>query len=342
MLPESATSRVYTDFAGLAKLKASARNESPEAIKAVTKEFESSFVEMMMKSLRDASSEEGLMDNDASRMYQDMFDKQIAVEISERGDFGIAKVIEAQLSRKNSKQMPTVEKNVQGFGPAAQNPFNHTGLMNRAAQTIDRTVPQQRQSVPVKPLIDMRPTGSMIYEHAAKKPVVKRAEQPEKTTFDSPAEFIRAMRPHAERAARELGVNPDILVAQAALETGWGKKVIRNPDGSNSHNLFGIKASRGWEGETVKVGSLEYRAGIARREVSSFRSYPSYTESFRDYVDFIKSHPRYNNALNNAGNHKAYIKALQQAGYATDPNYANKIINILERKNLQSAWKGSA
>ena len=344
MTPESTASRIYTDFSGLAKLKVSARAESPEAIKAVAKEFESSFIEMMMKSLRDASSGDGLMDNEASEMYQDMFDKQIAVDISERGEFGIASVIEAQLTKGKPDQIPKVEAIVEGFGPSKQNPFNFTGLLNNELVQQNHNLNfRKRHAVPVKPLIELRQDSPVIYDRAtqAVTPIANK-QQAGKTSFSSPDEFIQAMRPHAERAAREIGVDPDLLVAQAALETGWGKKVIKNSDGSNSHNLFGIKASRGWKGDSVSVGSLEYRNGKAEREISAFRSYPSYTESFRDYVDFIKSHSRYDNALEQAPSRKAYIHALQDAGYATDPNYANKIMNILERKSLQPAWKGNA
>ena len=376
MTPESASSRIYTDFSGLQKLKASARAESPEAVKAVAKEFEASFVEMMLKSLRDASSGEGVMDGEGSRMYQDMFDKQIAVDISERGDFGVAQVIESQLTKGKQKsaadtgdealrvdqtkqvvadssissliraqftkvkQMPTIEAGVEGFGPSAQGPFNLTGLQ-QGKPVLDNPIPERRVITP-KPIIDLRQDRPMFSKHAIERPIVIDNKQLERTTFNSPDEFIQTMRPHAERAAKEIGVDPDLLIAQAALETGWGKKVIRNSDGSNSHNLFGIKASRAWKGDSVNVGSLEYRNGVAKKEVSAFRSYPSFTESFKDYVDFIKNQSRYDGAVDQASNSKAYIKGLQHAGYATDPNYANKVMDILERKSLKSAWKGNA
>ena len=377
MTPESASSRIYTDFSGLQKLKVSARAESPEAVKAVAKEFEASFVEMMLKSLRDASSGEGIMDGEGSRMYQDMFDKQISVDISERGDFGIASVIEAQLTKGKSQQMPVVDvkPNIEKVAslsqnpaagnplvqnPAIQNPFNLTGLNNKpkSAQFPDHNVPQRREIAiqpitvkpviekvtEVKPIIDLKQAGApIIYDHKIAQPITAvRPQQPERTTFKTPDEFIQTMRPHAERAAREIGVDPDLLIAQAALETGWGKRVIKNSDGTNSHNLFGIKASRAWDGDSVNVGSLEYRNGVAKKEVSAFRSYSSFTESFNDYVDFIKNQSRYDNAVDQAGNRKEYIKGLQTAGYATDPNYANKVMDILERKSLQAAWKGNA
>ncbi len=366
MTPNSANSRVYTDFSGLANLKAAAKTESPEAIKQVAKEFEASFVEMMMKSLRDASESEGMLDNEATRMYQDMFDKQIAVDISERGEMGIAQVIEKQLTKGHQapeapkEQMPTIERGLSGFGPSnqirqlherANNPFNSTGLITEKAP-FDLNDNVNKSTAQVQPLIDLNQRSRSIYDQARQAQTDKAVRIREvnvtlrddpvanRTTFRTPEEFIETLRPHAEKAAEELGVNPNILIAQAALETGWGKKVIKHPNGETSYNLFGIKANRSWDGDAVRVGSLEYRNGIARREVSPFRAYSSFEDSFKDYVDFIKNQPRYGDAIDNAGNSKSYIKELQQAGYATDPNYARKVINIMERESLKPAWTG--
>ncbi len=354
MSPELASSRVYTDFSGLAKLRASAKAESPEAVKAVAKEFEASFVEMMLKSLRDTTSGEGLMDNEGSRMYQDMFDKQVAIDISERGDFGVAKVIEAQLTKPKSQensdveklknQMPTVEKGLNGFGPSAQTLFNHTGLISHqldssTKQRVNNNLQQylQNRQVTVRPIIDLQTQNKNIYDRVKRSESVTKNLSTENTKFKSPEEFIKAMWPHAESAAKEIGVNPDLLVAQAALETGWGKKMIKSKDGSNSHNLFGIKAGSSWQGGTINVKSLEYRDGIAKREASDFRTYNSFGESFKDYVNFIKNQPRYDNAVNRAGNSKAYIRELQNSGYATDPHYAKKVISIMNRESFQLA-----
>lgn len=152
--------------------------------------------------------------------------------------------------------------------------------------------------------------------------------------FSNPDEYINAMRPYAERAAQELGVPTGVLLAQSALETGWGQKIMHTADGRNSHNLFGIKAGSRWSGDSVRIGSLEYREGIARKEHSDFRVYESYEDSFRDYVDFIKSNDRYQSALKQAGNGIDYINALQEAGYATDPNYADKVSDIMQRETI--------
>lgn len=166
----------------------------------------------------------------------------------------------------------------------------------------------------------------------ASPPVPTKAEYEAKvtapTTFDSKPQFLETLRPHAERAARRLGVDPAVLLAQAALETGWGRSIIPRADGSSSHNLFNIKAGIRWSGESAGKSSLEYRDGVAERRRASFRAYDSFAESFNDYADFILGSGRYDEALSRAESPSAYMHGLQKAGYATDPNYAAKVMRI--------------
>ena len=107
--------------------------------------------------------------------------------------------------------------------------------------------------------------------------------------------------------------------------------MIRHPDGNSSHNLFNIKADRRWDGESVAKSTLEYRDGVAAKEVARFRAYESFEASFDDYVNFLQSNPRYAEALRRTDDPKQFVRALQDAGYATDPAYARKIGNILDR-----------
>ena len=146
--------------------------------------------------------------------------------------------------------------------------------------------------------------------------------------IQSAEDFVRQLHPYAEQAAKELGVEPKVILAQAALETGWGRSLIKNSNGSNSFNLFNIKADKSWQGKQAQVPTLEFEQGIAKKVNAGFRSYASFQESFQDYVDFIKSNPRYGDALKQAGNGDRYLHELQRAGYATDPNYANKVMSI--------------
>ncbi len=129
-------------------------------------------------------------------------------------------------------------------------------------------------------------------------------------------------------------MEPKVILAQAALETGWGRSLIKNSNGSNSFNLFNIKADKSWQGKQAQVATLEFDQGIAKKVNAGFRSYDSFEESFKDYVDFIKSNPRYGDALKKAGNAEQYMHELQRAGYATDPKYANKVMSIYQGNTM--------
>ena len=160
-----------------------------------------------------------------------------------------------------------------------------------------------------------------------------------KPEVSEPFAFVERLLPAAKVAARELGIEPLALLAQAALETGWGKKVFKTPEGSQSHNLFGIKANGGWNGPVAVVDTMEYRQGSAVREKAKFRVYESPEQSLNDYVEFIKTNPRYQQALAHAADAKSYFRQLQAAGYATDPNYAAKLTSIFEGDTFNQVRK---
>lgn len=281
---------IYTSFEGLAELKLAAKQDSPEALQKVAEQFEAIFLQMMLKQMREANLGEGIFDSDKTRFYQDMFDQQLALTMSEQRGIGIADSIIRQLQHLvEPEQMdPNME----------MNPLPARQAFGRSQFTTANT---NSMSAPA---------------------------------FNNPQEYIEAMRPYAEKAAAELGVPVGVLLAQSALETGWGQKIMHQQDGSNSHNLFGIKADERWSGDKVRVASLEYRDGSARKEYSDFRVYHSYEDSFNDYVEFIKSNARYQPALEGADDAHNYIRALQEAGYATDPEYADKVINIMQRQAI--------
>jgi flagellar protein FlgJ len=149
---------------------------------------------------------------------------------------------------------------------------------------------------------------------------------------DSPEHvFVREITPRAKAVAEKLGLSPDVLVAQAALETGWGQHIIKHPDGSSSNNLFGIKADRRWDGPIVRVATLEYLGGRPVRVNAAFRAYQGIDESLQDYVDFLSGNPRYREALDAAPEPRRFARALADAGYATDPDYADKL-NAIHRR----------
>ena len=288
--------QVYTDFSGLAALRARAREDQAAALDQVARQFESLFLQMMLKSMRDASLGGGLMDNKQSETYRDMFDKQIAMDMSQGEGIGLADVLKRQLGAGISMAHSDLA------------PEDYLGMP---------IVTQPRASARTSPSDARAPLDG------------------------SPEAFLDTLWPAAEEAAAKLRLAPEALLAQAALETGWGRHVMRHRDGDSSHNLFGIKADSRWQGEKVRVSTLEYRDGVALKTRANFRAYGSFEESFRDYVDFVQRNPRYRGALEKTQDAKAYFGALQQAGYATDPAYAEKIQRILDSEPMRRL-KGTA
>jgi len=290
---------IYADFNGLAQLKAKAGGDSSEkqdALAEVARQFETIFLKMMLKSMRDTVPESDLVNNDKARFYQSMYDDQISLDLSKRGDLGLAQMIVNQMGTKETDK--TVEK------VAEMQSYRETAIR------------QQNQTAAV---------------------IKNEAEAPQRNdAITSIDDFAKKLGPAASNAARELGVDAKVLLAQSALETGWGQHIMKDKAGHSSYNMFGIKASHGWEGKTVNVQTVEYEAGLAQKRQATFRAYDSYEDSFNDYVQFLKQNPRYAETLSNVDSNEAFVKGLQKAGYATDPAYANKIMSIVGREQLSS------
>ena len=275
---DAAAATTYTDVKGLAALKRDPN--SPEAISAVAKQVEALFLQMMLKSMRDATSAEETNSNEMG-MYQDMFDKQVALSISQHADLGISRLLKRQLAGKPA--------------PA--------GLKSTSA------VPTASASAPAAPA----------------------------AFAQTPAEFVHRMLPPIRRAASALGLDPMGMLAQAALETGWGQRMPRNADGSLSHNMFGIKAGDEWAGARASADTLEVTNGVATPRRTTFRAYGSIEESVNDFASLLKNSPRYRDVIAAGGNAGAYIASMGKSGYATDPEYGNKLSQILHSDTLQSA-----
>lgn len=288
---------VYADFAGLAQLRVDASRDSASALPDVAKQFEALFLQMMLKSMRAATPGDPLLSGEGSRMYRDLFDQQVSLELAKGKGIGIADLLMRQLDPlSTSLEVPAITSSSRGPARSA-----------------------------------VSPEVASLEEHI-QSPMPASAGE----VFESREEFVHALWPHARRAAIALGVTPQVLIAQAALETGWGRSIIRQPDGSSSHNVFGIKADSGWDGSRARVATLEHSQGIMVRQKASFRTYASFKESFDDYVNFISTQKRYRPALEVATNPEAYMQGLQDAGYATDPKYANKVMNLMRSDVLRS------
>jgi flagellar protein FlgJ len=260
----------YTDINALAALKRDPN--SPQAISAVAEQVEALFLQMMLKSMRDASAALETESNEMG-MYQDMFDKQVALSISQHMDFGIGRLLKRQLAPTASAPAA-----LNGAGTAAPTP-----------------------------------------------------------TAPTPAQFVERMLPPIRRAASALGLDPMGMLAQAALETGWGQRMPRSADGSSSFNMFGIKAGDEWTGARTSADSMEVNNGVASLKRSVFRAYGSIEESVNDFANLLKNSPRYRDVMAAGGNTQAYIDGIGKSGYATDPEYADKLNQILKSDTLKAA-----
>lgn len=300
----------YNDFASLSRLRVDARKDSDSALKEVAKQFESVFVQMMIKSMRDASVplQGELFHDNQSKAYTDMYDKQLGLELTKSNGIGLADVIVRQLSPVQSTAGPEKLNAVSNMST--------DGLLEKRFNQL-ASIEKETSSV----LSELK-TNAVDDEFDFSVKSIQKSPH-----WSIPEDFIRDSWPHAQRAGKELGIDPKVIVAQSALETGWGKKVHVNEQGENSYSLFGIKAGANWSGKTVQFNTLEFRSGSMNRERASFRAYDSVAESYQDYVKFLQANPRYEKVLT-AETSKEYSEQLQKAGYATDPDYSMKIERI--------------
>jgi flagellar protein FlgJ len=303
--PESTHSNSYYDISQLDKLR-SAKGDDQQALKAAARQFESIFTQMLLTSMRKASEvleSDSPFNSQSTKFYQDMQDKQMVSDMAAKGGLGLADLIYQQLSGTDANYSPSSVGRSDGQ-------LNGLGRIHASNNTNSNE--QQK--------VDNKTVNQMTN---------KRSEE-KSSLFDDPVSFIKSLLPAAQKILEKTPMQPVMLVAQAALETGWGKKVINKADGSSSHNLFGIKADDRWQGEKANVQTLEYKDGVAKKQNAQFRAYESVEDSMRDYIKFLASDSRYSQALQNADNPKKYFESLQNAGYATDPDYAKKIVKIID------------
>ncbi|EGQ8310999.1 flagellar assembly peptidoglycan hydrolase FlgJ [Vibrio parahaemolyticus] len=271
-----------------------------EALHAAARQFESIFTSMMLKSMREANEgfESNIMNSQNEKFYRQMLDEQMASELSANGSMGLADMIVAQLTAGQGN-----DKSETAMRDAANSAVEYRRVDPKKAREIE------------KRLIE---SGELS----------RTSHTPAK--FDSPESFVNSMKPYAEKAAKALGVEPSLLLAQAALETGWGQKVVQNTRGS-SNNLFNIKADRSWQGDKVTTQTLEFHDNTPVKETAAFRSYSNYQDSFNDYVRFLNDNPRYETALQQRGDSESFIRGIHRAGYATDPTYADKVLQVKQK-----------
>jgi len=299
--PTDLSNNFALDSKGLGELRQGARAGSPDALKTTAQQFEAMFVNMMLKSMRDATPKEGMLDNEQSKMFTTMLDQQTSQNIAKRG-LGLSDVLVRQLSK------------AQGAAPAE-------GAGDAFSRTLIDAARLQRSIDAAGGNAAARASGS-----AGTVPASTSKHAHVRTFQDKLAS-------HAEEASRATGIPAKFMLGQAALESGWGRREIKHRDGSTSHNLFGIKAGADWKGKVVETTTTEYVNGKAQTRVEKFRAYDNYADSFKDYAKLIAGNPRYEKALAsaNSGDAAGFAKGLQRAGYATDPNYAVKLASIIKK-----------
>lgn len=311
------SSRLAFDAQGLGGLKQAAKAGSPEALKSAATQFEAMFINMMMKSMRDATPQDGALDSQQTKQFTSMLDQQLSQNLAKRG-MGLADVLVRQLGAQAQAQSQAQALSIGGDGVAAPAPAASATSGMPAPLSADALMRSpQALAARARELSASAPsTGSGLSASG-------RVQAPHVRSFQD------KVGADAEAASAATGIPAKFMIGQAALESGWGKREIRNADGSSSHNLFGIKAGPGWKGKVATAVTTEYVNGVAQTRVEKFRAYDSYADSFKDYARLLQDNPRYEKVLASAGDAHQFARGLQKAGYATDPHYAAKLSNII-------------
>ena len=313
---------ILSTSADTARLRLQAGN-GEQVDNEIMQQFEALFLQQMLKSMRTASLAEGLFQSDQSEFYRDMYDQQIATELASKELLGIAQVINRQLGK-----VPTDQGNVY----RETNIYGEAMLLDRDKMTTVDKEYSDKSSVDISRLSNFIEDLSVSIQEQPKVEY-QAIEKSKPLAFipETPNEFVDTAYHFAHAPAEKLGVDPKVLVAIAALETGWGNHVPKDDNGS-SNNYFGIKADSRWQGDQVNSKTLEFESGAFNEVKQPFRAYNTMKEPFNDYADFLLSNDRYAYALEFANDTKRFLTEIQNAGYATDPNYANKIMNVLGNK----------
>jgi flagellar protein FlgJ len=322
-----ASNQLALDTNSLSGLKKSAKENSPEAIKGVAKQFEAIFINMMLKSMRDASPQDGVFNTEQNKLYTSMFDQQLSQKLAAGKGIGLADVLVKQLSKAAGIQNDPfkleddpISSKALGLHRFDPNASSKVAAYTSAASMYGSTKPSPSFMDKVSKLF-----GSL---EDASEAMVSSVGTALKETVSS---FTNKMAGYAQQASKTSGLPANFMLGQAALETGWGKKEIKGADGTLSNNLFGIKAGGSWTGKTVSALTTEYINGEKQQRVEKFRAYDSYADSFKDFANLISSNPRYQQVLNNLSSINNYADAMAKAGYATDPDYAKKLASVIKR-----------
>jgi len=333
-----------------------------EALTEAAQQFEAIFMKMLLSSMRkaqDVLESDSPYNSQSTKFYRDMHDQQMAVELSSNGSLGLTDLIVRQLGGDDGSFKPSSvlrnDGNLTVKSTADDDKTNEQSEASKDKQhnsLVEKMLSDKNQ---IKPDIDVPFAGSyqaqslnsnqqgsvlsqFTLRELDKKPnkaissleSVKISTSPDSPTFDEPKDFVTALMEPAQKVQQELGVPFAVVIAQAALETGWGQKIIKGTNGESSNNLFNIKADSRWAGDKITKDTLEFEQGAMIKKSEPFRTYQSLTDSVDDYIIFLSTSERYQEALQDSGNVEHFLQGLQKAGYATDPQYADKILGTLK------------
>lgn len=338
----------FNDLGSLQSITALGKRDRGQALEEVARQFESFFVSQMLKGMRAANSMMSADDpfqTHEMQFRQQMLDDQLGISLTQGKGLGLATMIEQAMRRQFR------------VGGDPLSPVNGPVQADESAEIEARRIAGAATQVPPIPvasrLPDPVPTGSAPAPGAVAAVATPAPELPLPSVLQEAVEaigpavdavrervaalrerfsdkqsFVEALAPHARRAAERLGVDHRMLIAQAALETGWGQSILGDSAGRSSMNLFNIKAGSYWQGPSVGVTTLEFRDGVPRPERARFRAYGSFAESFGDYAELLLGNGRYREAVDNASDPTAFVQGLVRGGYATDPAYASKVLRL--------------
>lgn len=317
---DSLAQSLAADPKAMSNLSAKIASDPKGAVHDVAQQFEAMFMNTLLKTMRETHFDDSEQSSEM-QTYRGLLDEQMIQSLSAGSGMGLSRMLEQQIGKiahlSDDATTPVDPATLSPLTGSSASPVPVRALRAYQAALAHAGIHNPSLDAAIEAAGAGGATGAAL-----------------PSTEDSAAAggargFVQTLLPHAAPAADQLGVAPEVLVAHAALESGWGRRAIRNADGSDSHNLFGIKAGSDWRGATTSVMTTEYVNGVPQKKVDTFRSYPSYREAFADYANLLSTSSRYRNVLNQGRNIRGFAMGLQSGGYATDPRYARKLMDVM-------------
>jgi flagellar protein FlgJ len=321
MTTRIADAQNFLDVNGLNSIRQDAKSGDKagkkDALEQAAKQFEAIFMQMLMKSMRKAQEvleSDSPFNSESTKFYRDMHDQQMSLELSNNGALGLSELIVRQLGGDSENFTPhNILRSDGNLDSRGSLRISEPALLSNISTVKDSSAHQD-------PSKDRQTNGSIA---------AQAASMMQSPTFEQPKDFVSALTADAKRVQDKIKVPFEVVIAQAALETGWGQKIIKTNSGESSNNLFNIKADSRWAGEKTHKETLEFENGAMVKKREPFRVYDSIGQSVDDYLNLLTKSERYQGALENSTNVEHFLHKLQSAGYATDPDYAKKIIGTL-------------